>query len=395
MQRVAQDAVLEHRERLHRADLVVIEDHELAERLLPLRVGEDVRREGPRRKPPGAVAACVRRRAGDDRREVRVDDGVAVQHVEDGRPRLGVAHGIAGFVIDDRLAVGGGARGGQIEVRARHLAAVPAGALRLDDDGAEEAGVGRSAVPLAARLGPGAVDHVFPLALGVVGVGDRLAHVDQAREVGAHPGAVVDDPVDELQAHGVDRSVAGGGLVLVGPRGAEQVLEIDSEAVSDIHPQHDRPRALVRAQPDVTLGQLRPGDRDHVAPQGVHHALGLDGAQAVPEEHLVEGDNVRPENAVARLCLGGAGGGGQDERCRGELVVETAEPEEGWSRGRTLLAMVRNSSSSIPRARNRIPPSPAAIPPGERGMTTGERGARALHAPFPVWRKHSPWGMAP
>ena len=59
------------------------------------------------------------------------------------------------------------------------------GAHRLDDDGAEEAGVDLPAVPFAAGRGAQAVQHVLALALGIQGVGGVLADVGQAVGVGA------------------------------------------------------------------------------------------------------------------------------------------------------------------------------------------------------------------
>ena len=56
---------------------------------------------------------------------------------------------------------------------------------------------------------------------------------------------------------------------------------------------------LPGAELDVAGGERRAADRHHVAPQGEHHALRLDRAEAVPEEDLVESDHVRDHRVGA------------------------------------------------------------------------------------------------
>ncbi len=229
-----------------------------------------------------------------------------------GCPGQAVAHRVDGVVVDHRKAAGVGRGGGVAEVLLRHLAAVPERARGLHDDRAEEAGVDLPAVPLAAGRGPGAEQHMLPLALGVESVGRRQARVHQAsRRVGAHLGAVVERRAGELQAVHVDRGHARGVLVAVDPEGLEQVLELDPQAVPDVHPQHQRARALFGPELDVARGEVGAAvEGDDVAPQGEHHALGLDGAQAIPEEDLIEGDDVGGEGAGAGR-LGARNGGRQ------------------------------------------------------------------------------------
>ena len=80
-------------------------------------------------------------------------------------------------------------------------------------------------------------------------------------------------------------------------RGVEQVLEVDASG--------SRPRSC--AAPGAA-GACRAGvgrcpaesvagrPSHHIAAQGEHHPLRLDGAQAVPEENLIDGDDVGGES---------------------------------------------------------------------------------------------------
>ncbi len=87
----------------------------------------------------------------------------------------------------------------------------------------------------------------------------------------------------------------------------EQILEVDLQAVPLVHAQNNRPGPLILAQGDVAggqdcafgLGQAR-GLIDHVPSQSVDHAVGVEGAQAVVVEGLVQGDHIgydRPDTA--------------------------------------------------------------------------------------------------
>jgi hypothetical protein len=123
----------------------------------------------------------------------------------------------------------------------RELRAVPLGPARLDVDRAEQARRNLPAVALGRRRRGGAKQQVRALAhlpVGVERVGDALAGVDEAarpRLVFADVRAVVVDRVDELEAGDVDGGGARRGLIVVAHFGREQVLEVDLQAVADVH----------------------------------------------------------------------------------------------------------------------------------------------------------------
>ena len=294
--------VVEDRERLHGADLVVVDDGELAERLLAVRQHR-VRRMGAVRETTGAGAA-VRIGTDDQGRQVgvhQVEGGAgALEHRQDRRAGLRVTRRVDGVVVEHRLAGRGVDRlaegvepGREVHVRAGDLAAIEGGARRLDVDRAEKAGRRRAAVAVAAGHGAGGVHHVLAFTLGVEGVGGRAARSDQAAPVRADVGAVVGDRVHGLEADHVDPGLPGRRLLGVDRRRVEQVLELDLQAVAHGHAQHHRPWALVLPQHHVARDEtLTRIDGHHVAPQRVDHALGLNCAQAVPEEHLVERHHV-------------------------------------------------------------------------------------------------------
>jgi hypothetical protein len=181
------------------------------------------------------------------------------------------------------------------------------GVFRLDDDGAEQAGVDLSAVPFAAGRGAQAVDHVLAFTVGIENVGGVFADIGEAVGIRADKRTVVVDALDELHADGVDGRPPGGGLLLVDLAGAQQVLEVDDQAVADVHPQHHWAGALAGPELDRARPQLsRAGiGRHHVAAQGEHHPLRLHGAEAIPEEHLVEGDYVGVDLSRAGPVLRG------------------------------------------------------------------------------------------
>jgi hypothetical protein len=307
VQRVGQPThlVLELRKRLDGEDLVVEDDRELAKRLLARPEVEAGRlRHVLVRLEDGVVVERVQwevapARPGDQRRELGVHDLAIMADVEDRQPFEAVTGRIDRVVVDLRVAGGQRANGRPVELVARELAAVPLGAGRLDDHGAEQAHGERAAVALAAGGRRRAVEQVRGLLVGIDRVGRALAGRHQAARVGSDIGAVVRArAVDVGQAHDVDRGGAGRRLLVVLRHGRQQILEVDREALALIDPQDQRPHALVLAQGDVAgreraAFRLGPAGRiHHVAPQGEDHAARVVGAVAVVEEQLIERDDV-------------------------------------------------------------------------------------------------------
>ncbi len=237
-------------------------------------------------------------------------------------------------VVDDRMAVADRGLGDALHVLGRDLAAIPLRAARLHGHGSEQAGVDGAAVAFAAGRRGRAVHQVGAFPLGVDGVGRGVVRLHQAAPVHSDVRAVGGDVVDELHAHDVDRGRSRRRLLIVDRILGQEVLEVDAQAVSDVHAQDERPRALVVAQPDVAgdvpLGRI---DRNDVAAERVHHPLRLDRAEAVPEEDLIEGDDVGPDPAHAvhglddlRVECGGGEqhrGGGEEPGQGAELAVHT------------------------------------------------------------------------
>ncbi|MNN09181.1 hypothetical protein D3C81_1220570 [compost metagenome] len=90
------------------------------------------------------------------------------------------------------------------------------------------------------------------------------------------------------------------GVCIVG----QQVGQVDRQAVSGSHPQHDGPRALVRAQGDLARYR-RPADAEgdqlvvhHILAQGEHHAVGVLRAKAVEHQRLVQRHHVGYQGAL-------------------------------------------------------------------------------------------------
>jgi len=97
----------------------------------------------------------------------------------------------------------------------------------------------------------------------------------------------------------IDAVLVGVGLV------GQQVAQVDCQAVPSRHPQHDRPRALVRAQGDLArhrrtaLAQGHTVLVHHVLAQGEHHAVGVLRAQAVEHQWLIQRHHVGHQRALA------------------------------------------------------------------------------------------------
>ncbi|EJT83859.1 hypothetical protein PPS11_29511 [Pseudomonas putida S11] len=223
--------------------------------------------------------------AHDDGIGFAVDDFVAVDHGNDrfaglalGDPGLHLR--VAGFVIDHRLAGGGAAGGGQAHFFFGEGIAVGAAELGHYHYLAEQAvgNVARSA--LAAEGGGFARGGKSAFAFGVQGIAAGAAGADEEVAITPGVGRNVGDAVDRLHAvdleadhalghllvgdeafggfvfelrpllfalrlFGLDAVLVGVGLVV------EQVGQVDGKAFTGGHPQHDGPRALVRAQGDL------------------------------------------------------------------------------------------------------------------------------------------------
>ncbi|MNJ59173.1 hypothetical protein D3C77_548410 [compost metagenome] len=112
-------------------------------------------------------------------------------------------------------------------------------------------------------------------------------------------------------------------LVRVGLVG-QQVLQVHGKTVTGRHPQHDRPRPLVRAQGDLArhrgaaVVQRHLVHVDYIAAQGEHHAVGILRTEAVEHQWLIERHHVGHQIALA--AHGGfadgvpAKGGGGDQQ---------------------------------------------------------------------------------
>ena len=323
----------------------MVDERELAERLLA--VGQHrVLGVGAVGEAAGTETAA-RVRARDDRRQVAVDDLVArAEHGEDRCARLWVAGWVDRGPVEHRLAgrredqaAEGVALGGEVHVVSGDLAAEEERVLRLHVDRAEQARGRRAAVAVTAGHGRRRVEDVLPLPLGVEGVDRRAARGHQAGRVLAHERSVVGDRVDELKADHVDPGVAGGRLVLVHRGRVQQVLEVDLQAVAHAHAQHQGAGTPVGPEHHVARQQSADAvDWHDVAPQGVDHPLGLDGAEPVPEEDLVERHHVRRDGAVAAR----PGVPGFCRRARQPQAQTECEDEDHQGRHRGTRAVRRS-----------------------------------------------------
>ena len=116
----------------------------------------------------------------------------------------------------------------------------------------------------------------------------------------------------------IDAVLVGVGLI------SQQVLQIDGQAITGRHPQHNRPWTLVRAQRDLArhcCATLVEGDLvfiNHIAAQREDHAVGILGTEAVEHQWLVERHYVGHQIALAAHgsfadCLPTQGGGSDQQ----------------------------------------------------------------------------------
>jgi hypothetical protein len=176
------------------------------------------------------------------------------------------------------------------------VGAVPLRLARLHSDRAEETGVDRAAVSLAARHGRAAVHHVTAFALRVDGVDRVAARRNETARIDAHVRAIRGDAAHELHPHHVNRGGARARLIVVDRRRGQEILEVDRQTVAHVHPQHQRTRPFALAQMHIArhqpLGRI---DRHHIAPQRVDHPLRLYGAEPIPEKDLIKRNDVRAD----------------------------------------------------------------------------------------------------
>ena len=352
-------------ERLRRARLVMEQGREIAEGLQAVRhrrvaLALAFQRVGRSREGP------VRVRAGHHGVDLGVHDGAclgrrAVHHVQDRQPGLafgrpGGGRRVGRFIatglrtVDAAAPVGelglAVARefgrvehavavdvGGQAQFFFLHLAAVDPGAGGLDDDLAEQA-VGRVALVGvgAEAAAAGDVEHAFLFSVEPVDLGASAGAGETVGGVGADPAAVAVDAVQELHAASLEgdsavldllvdldvedlarrRDVVGWNVTRIGRR-SKQVGQVDGQAVTLAHAQHERAVPLVGAQVDIAWRGRTPCGEwqfarliDNVALERIHHAVDVASAEAVVHQRLVERDHVGRDLALAnngRLCL--------------------------------------------------------------------------------------------
>jgi len=310
VERLRHGRIVEELEGLNRCDFVVIDDGELAERLIAVGVHRS------RIVRAGREAACVR--TGDQGRQIRAHDRIALGHPQDGKSGSRMPGRIDRLVVDDRVPVGRRAGGGELQIGVRDPAAVPLRPGGLYDDGAEEPGGERTCISLAAGIGCRAVQHVPALALCIERVLRRAPGRHQAARILSDVRSVGSDAGHQLHPDHVHAGGARGRLLVESSLTRrrirrEQVLEIDLQAVADVHAQHHRTRPLVGAELHLARRQRRTGDveqlavdvegvagdRNDVPPEREDHALRLDRAESVPEERLVQRHHVRGDRVRA------------------------------------------------------------------------------------------------
>ena len=265
------------------------------------------------------------------------DDFIAVDHVDDRRtglafPDPGLTLRVAGLVIDNRLACGCPAAGSQAHLFFGHCIAIVATALGHHHHFAEQTVGNVACIPFSAECGTTAAGGECAFALGIEGIGtgrtggyqsigvapgvrrNIVDAVDRLQTVDLKPDMAVTDLLIDLEVVVIDLDFAfylallpvflATGVGLVG----QQVLQVDGQAVTGSHPQHQRPRALVRPKRDLARHRRTPCGQwlvvviHHITAQGEHHAVDVLRPQAVEHQRLVQGDDVRHQIAFATCC---------------------------------------------------------------------------------------------
>ncbi|MNE02707.1 hypothetical protein D3C80_951890 [compost metagenome] len=287
----------------------------------------------------GTGEATVRVGPHDDGIGFAADDLVAVDHGNDrfaglafGDPRFELR--ITGFVVDHGLAGGGSPRGGQAHFFFSEGVAVGTAQFGHDHHLAEQAVGDVARRALAAERSGFAGGGEGAFALGIQGVAAGAAGADEEVAVTPGIGGNIGNAVHRLHPVDLEANHALGHLlvgdkalaafvfnlrplfltlrlfsldtVLVGVRLViQQVGQVDRQAVTGRHAQHDRPRALVRAQGDLARYRgpaLAEGDLlvvHHVLTKGKHHAVGVLRAKAVEHQWLVQCHHVGDQGALA------------------------------------------------------------------------------------------------
>ncbi|MCY1400244.1 hypothetical protein D9M71_153200 [compost metagenome] len=257
------------------------------------------------------------------------NDLIAVDHAQDRRVGLafgnpGLALREAALVVDDRLPAGRTARAGQAHFFFGDDVAVGLATLGHDHYLGEQAVGDVAGGTLAAERGAVAGSGKGAFALGEQVIGAALARSQEEVAIAPGVGRDVLDTGERLhtvdhETHmtvgdlGVDCMFAGiRALVMVGVGlVGQQVLQVDAKAIAGGDTQHHRPRALVRAQADLAryggpaLGQRHIVLIDHVAAQGVDHAVDVLRTEAVEHQGLVQHHHIGHQvSLTARSGLG-------------------------------------------------------------------------------------------
>ena len=104
--------------------------------------------------------------------------------------------------------------------------------------------------------------------------------------------SVLHDAVDELHPHDVYTSRTCGWLGIIDSGSAQEVLEMNLQAITHVHAEGDRTGSFAIPKSSIA-GRGSPAiESDNVLEQCEDHSLRLGHAQAVPEERLVQGDYI-------------------------------------------------------------------------------------------------------
>ncbi|MNE12943.1 hypothetical protein D3C80_1057660 [compost metagenome] len=230
----------------------------------------------------------------------------------------------AAFVVDDRLPARCAAGAGQAHFFFGDDVAVGLATLGHDHYLGEQPIGNVAGGTFTAECGAMAGGGKGALALGKQVVAATLARRQEEIAVATGIGGHVLDTAERLQAIDHEAHMAVGDLsvdgMLAGIRAlvmvgvglvGQQVLQVDGQAIAGGDPQYHRPWTLVRAQADLAryggaaLGQWHVVVIDHVAAQGVDHAVDVLCTEAVEHQGLVQHHHVGHQ--VAFATCGGLG----------------------------------------------------------------------------------------
>ena len=283
---------------------------------------------------PVLVRAC------DDGFDIVVDNAIAVvlvDHVEDRPTCLALfqpwaLHGVARFIVDQRMAGCRRADRGEAHVFFSDLAAVEVRAARLDRDRAEKAIADIAASTFAAKCGGVRDDKVGAFALGVECIGRRFTGAQGGVCVLANIRRHVVDRVHRIHADGRETDGPVHDLVIDGHQArlrivrivveAQKVLEAHLQAVAYPCTEDERAGPLVLAKLDETGDQYTPCRfglaielADDVRAKGIDHAVHVLRTHAIEHQRLVDRDDVGFHHTLASsLCICRIKRYGQDSR---------------------------------------------------------------------------------